>query len=104
MFVDMKIELSEDEYQALSSHLVTRTKDLPPTPVYLVLLSLVPNPADIKASLMHYDPGFGPERTVWRVHLLTTSALAVAEIEFEEQQYTRQAESQFLRGGNPPGF
>ncbi len=100
----MKIDLSEDEFQALSSHLHTRFKDLPPAPVYLVLMSLVPKPADITASLRFYMPG--EATTVWRVHLLTRSALAVADVKFQAELYTRREEDRYRppSSASPPDF
>jgi hypothetical protein len=98
----MKMELSDEEFQTLSSYVVLPTGELPPTPVYLALVSLVRKPTDIKASLSSVE--FGQNTTVWRVHLLTSNALAFAEVGFHAERYTRSAEEPYRRGERPPAF
>jgi hypothetical protein len=95
--VDMKI--TADHFEALRKHLHTPQKDLPPTPVYMLLVSLV-NPDDIKASVRSVALE-GLTATVWRVHLLTTKTLAVVEVRFEAERYTRAVELQYGHAGTP---
>jgi hypothetical protein len=84
------MKITADHFETLSKHLHTPQKDLPPTPVYMLLVSLI-NPDDIKASIR--SVAFeGLTATVWRVHLLTTNALAVVEVRFDAERYTRDAE------------
>jgi hypothetical protein len=93
------MQITRDHVEALSKHLRTPQGEYPPAPVYWVLVSLI-NPDDIKASARSVTLE-GVEATVWRVHLVTTKALAVVEVRFEADRYTRDAE-QRNRGTRTP--
>jgi hypothetical protein len=95
------MKITRDHFEALNKHLHTpqKEKHLPPKPVYMLLVSLV-NPDDIRASVQ--SVAFeGSEATVWRVHLVTTKALAVVEVRFEAATYTQAVELQRGHAGRP---
>jgi hypothetical protein len=84
------MKITDDQFQALSSHFVIQGRKLPPQRVYWAVASLVSDPARIKASLRSFKPG---APTVWRVYLLTDAALVAVTIEFTEEHYTRETEN-----------
>ena len=55
------------------------------------------DPDGIKASLWSYRPG--PDTTLWTAHLLIHQALIVTHIEFEAEQYDREAEYRLQLAG-----
>ena len=96
------MKITGHQYQKLSSHFTTWSRALPPQAFYLTAASLVVDADSIKASLCSYYPG--PGRTVWMAHLLTDEALIVVEVEFDAEQYDREAEAQYQHGGNAPNW
>jgi hypothetical protein len=86
------VDIPVDDEKILSSLLVTQNGDLPPTPVYRVLASLV-KPVDIKASIRSFSSAGFTGPTTWAVRLLTDRALVSAELEFDAEKYTRNLES-----------
>ena len=97
-----------DQSKKFSRHFVTRFSTLPPQAFYVAVASLVIDPDRIRASLCSYRPGAG--KMVWTAHLLTDAALAVAQVQFDAEQYNSEEEQPYLRvvrgGGsaNPPGW
>jgi hypothetical protein len=86
------VKITDDQRERFGSHFVVQgqSRTLPPLRVYLAVASLVSDPEHIKASLRSFQPG---PPTVWRIHLLTDTALAVVTIQFEVGGYTCQEEN-----------
>jgi hypothetical protein len=92
------MQITEEQFQKFSGHFVTRHRATSPQVFVFTAASLLADPDSIKESLCSHNPG--PDTTVWIAHLLTDEALVVVHLEFEAEQYDREAEYRYQVGGN----